>query len=131
MLSVSLPTDRVRVNGDPVRLEQVVVNLIINAAKYTDRGGRIDLFVERDSAEAVLRVRDNGNGISADMLPRIFDLFFQGKRTLEHTQGGFGIGLSVVRSLVSLHDGRIEAHSDGPGKGAEFVVHLPAIQTVP
>jgi len=126
VLSVSLPADRVRVNGDPVRLEQVVVNLIINAAKYTECGGRIDLFVERDSAEAVLRVRDNGKGISADVLPRIFDLFFQGERTLEHTQGGFGIGLSVVRSLVSLHDGRIEAHSDGLGKGAEFVVHLPA-----
>ncbi len=126
-LSVSAPADPVRVDGDPVRLEQIVVNLVRNAAKYTECGGRIDLFVERDSAEAVLRVRDTGMGISADMLPRIFDLFFQGERTLEDTQDGFGIGLSVVRRLVSLHGGRIEARSDGPGKGAEFVVHLPAV----
>jgi PAS domain S-box-containing protein len=127
VMSVSLPADPVRVDGDPLRLEQVVVNLIINAAKYTERGGRIDLSVERDGAEAVLRVRDNGMGISADMLPRIFDLFFQGERMLERTQGGFGIGLSVVRSLLSLHEGRIEARSEGLGKGAEFVVHLPAV----
>jgi signal transduction histidine kinase len=126
-LSVFAPVDPVRVDGDPLRLEQVVVNLVRNAAKYTERGGRIDLFVERESAEAVLRVRDSGMGISADMLPRIFDLFFQGERTLEHAQGGLGIGLSVVRNLVSLHGGRVEARSAGLGKGAEFVVHLPAI----
>ena len=126
-LSVSAPVDPVRVDGDPQRLEQIVVNLVRNAAKYTECGGRIELFVERESDEAVLRVRDTGMGISADMLPRIFDLFFQGERTLEHAQGGLGIGLSVVRSLVSLHGGRIEARSAGLGKGAEFVVHLPAI----
>jgi signal transduction histidine kinase len=126
-LSVSAPVDSLCVDGDPLRLEQVVVNLVRNAAKYTECGGRIELFVERDSAEAVLRVLDTGMGIPADMLPRIFDLFFQGERTLEHAQGGLGIGLSVVRSLVSLHGGRIEARSAGLGKGAEFVVHLPAI----
>jgi signal transduction histidine kinase len=126
-LSVSAPVDLVRVDGDPLRLEQVVVNLLRNAGKYTDRGGHIDLFVERDGAEAVLRVRDNGMGISADMLPHIFDLFFQGEHTLDHAQGGLGIGLSVVRSLVALHDGRVEAHSEGIGKGAEFVVSLRAV----
>jgi signal transduction histidine kinase len=126
-LSVSASVDLVRVDGDPLRLEQVVVNLLRNAGKYTDRGGHIELFVERNGAEAVLRVRDNGMGISADMLPRIFGLFFQGERALEHAQGGLGIGLSVVRSLLALHDGRVEAHSDGIGKGAEFVVYLPAV----
>jgi signal transduction histidine kinase len=125
-LSVSAPAEPVHVDGDPLRLEQIVANLVKNAAKYTGDGGRIDLFLERDGAEAVLRVRDTGIGISADILPRIFDMFFQGERALEHQQDGFGIGLSVVRSLVSLHDGRIEARSDGLGKGAEFVVHLPA-----
>jgi signal transduction histidine kinase len=127
-LSVSAPADLVvRVDGDPLRLEQIAVNLIRNAAKYTDRGGRIELFVERSGAEAMLRVRDNGMGLSADALRSIFGLFFQVERTLEHAQGGLGIGLSVVRSLLALHDGRIEAHSEGIGKGAEFVVYLPAV----
>ena len=126
-LSVSAPGDPVHVYGDPLRLEQIVVNLVRNAAKYTERGGRIELAVERKGAEAVLRVRDTGIGISADMLPRIFGLFFQGKRTLDHAQGGLGIGLAVVRSLVASHDGRVEAHSAGVGKGAEFVVSLHAI----
>jgi len=100
-LSVSAPDDRVRVDGDPVRLEQILVNLIMNAAKYTERGGRIELFVECKGAEAVLRVRDNGMGISADSLPSIFSLFFQVERSREHAQGGLGIGLSVVAGLVT------------------------------
>jgi signal transduction histidine kinase len=125
-LSVWAPAEPVYVDGDPARLEQIVVNLVRNAAKYTERAGRIDLFVERDSTEAVIRVRDTGMGISADVLPRIFDLFFQADHTLEHEPGGFGIGLSVVRSLVASHDGRIEARSAGSGTGAEFIVHLPA-----
>ena len=128
-LTVSPPADRVRVDGDPLRLEQIVVNLVSNAAKYTERGGCIELLVERHGAEAVLRVRDNGIGISPDLLPRIFDLFVQEERTLEHAQGGLGIGLAVVRSLVALHGGRVEARSEGLGKGAEFVVHLPAVPT--
>ncbi len=126
-LTVSLPADSVRVDGDPLRLEQIVVNLVSNAAKYTEPGGCIELIVERHDAEAVVRVRDSGIGISPDMLPRIFDLFVQEKRTLEHAQAGLGIGLAVVRSLVALHDGRVEARSEGLGKGAEFVVHLPAV----
>ena len=126
-LSVSAPGDPVRVDADPLRLEQIIVNLVRNAAKYTERGGLIEIFVERKGAEAVLRVRDTGMGISAEMLERVFDLFFQGERTLAHAQGGIGIGLSVVRSMVALHGGRVEAHSEGIGKGAEFVVHLPAV----
>jgi signal transduction histidine kinase len=126
-LSVSPPLELVHVDGDPRRLEQVVVNLISNAAKYTDRGGRIELLVERHGAEAVIRVRDSGIGISPDLLPRIFDFYVQGERTSEHKQNGLGIGLAVVRSLVALHDGRVEARSEGLGKGAEFVVHLPTI----
>ena len=124
-LSVSAPADSVRVDGDPSRLEQIVVNLVSNAAKYMERGGRIELLVAQHGDEAVLRVRDSGIGIPPDMLPRIFDLFVQGECTLEHAYGGLGIGLAVVRSLVALHDGRVEARSEGSGKGAEFVVHLP------
>ncbi len=128
-LSVSPPLELVRVDGDPRRLEQIVVNLIINAAKYTDRGGRIELLVERHGAEAVVRVRDSGIGISPDLLPRIFDFYVRGERTPDHMQGGLGIGLAVVRSLVALHGGRVEARSEGLGKGAEFVVRLPAVPT--
>jgi PAS domain S-box-containing protein len=126
-LSVALVDDAVRVEADATRLEQVVVNLIVNAAKYTDPGGRIELFLERDKRDAVLRVRDNGIGISADMLPRIFDLFSQAERGLDRAQGGLGIGLTVVRSLVELHGGRIQATSDGVGQGAEFIVRIPAV----
>jgi signal transduction histidine kinase len=126
-LSVSPPLELVRVDGDPVRLEQIVVNLISNAAKYTDRGGRIELLVERHGAEAVVWVRDSGIGISPDLLPRIFDFYVRGERTSEQMQGGLGIGLAVVRSLVALHGGRVEARSEGLGKGSEFVVHLPAV----
>jgi PAS domain S-box-containing protein len=126
-LTVSLPADRVPVDGDPMRLEQIVVNLVSNAAKYTEPGGCIELLVERHGAEAVVRVRDSGIGISPDLLPRIFDFYVRGESTAEHVQGGLGIGLAVVRSLVALHGGRIEARSEGLGKGAEFVVHLPAV----
>jgi PAS domain S-box-containing protein len=126
-LSLSLPSEDVRVQGDPARLEQVIVNLVSNAAKYTGRGGRIEVLAERRAREAVIRVRDNGVGIAPEMLPRIFDLFVQAGRGLDRTQGGLGIGLTVVRSLVALHGGRVEAHSEGLGKGAEFVVHLPAV----
>ena len=127
-LSVSGPAEPVYVDGDPARLEQIVVNLVSNAAKYTKSGGCIDLSLDGDGAEAVICVRDTGMGISADALLNIFDLFYQAEHTLEHEPGGFGIGLSVVRSLVSLHDGRIEARSDGPGTGSEFTVHLPAVR---
>jgi two-component system, chemotaxis family, CheB/CheR fusion protein len=114
-----------RVNGDPTRLEQVFANLLGNAAKYTERGGHVEVHCERVDEDAVIRVRDDGIGISRNLLPRIFDLFVQAERTLDRSQGGLGIGLTVVRSLVALHGGRVTAYSEGPGRGAEFVVHLP------
>jgi PAS domain S-box-containing protein len=126
-LRLALPPDSVRLEGDPVRLQQIVVNLLTNAAKYTDRGGLIELLGERLENEAVIRVRDNGAGIAPDVLPRVFDLFVQGHRPATSTPGGLGIGLAVVRSLVTLHGGRVEAHSEGLGKGAEFAVYLPSL----
>jgi PAS domain S-box-containing protein len=126
-LSVSLASEDIRVDGDATRLEQVVVNLLNNAAKYTTRAGRIEVVVERQGDVAVLRVRDDGVGIGREMLGRVFDLFAQAEGALDRAQGGLGIGLTVVRRLVELHGGRVEALSDGPGKGAEFVVRLPAL----
>ena len=113
------------VYADPSRLEQVIVNLLTNAAKYTDPGGRIWLSVERRHNHAELRVRDSGLGIEPEMLPRLFDLFSQADRSLDRSQGGLGIGLSLVQKLVELHIGTVEAHSEGPGKGSEFIVRLP------
>jgi PAS domain S-box-containing protein len=112
--------------GDPVRLAQVVANLLTNAARYTDVGGQITLRAWREHAQGLaISVKDNGNGISAQMLPRIFDLFFQGQRSVDRAEGGLGIGLALVRSLVQMHGGTVQAHSDGPGRGSEFVVRLP------
>ena len=107
------------------RLAQVLSNLLNNAAKYTDEGGEISLFAETRGDEVVIRVRDNGIGISADLLPRVFDLFTQADRTLSRSRGGLGIGLTLVRSLIELHGGRVAAHSAGLGHGSEFVVALP------
>ena len=129
-LSVSRPADRIAVEGDPVRLEQVLVNLVTNAAKYTRPGGHIAIALERDHDAAVLRVRDDGTGIAPEMLTRVFDLFVQGERTLDRAAGGLGIGLTVVRSLVALHGGQVEAQSEGPAKGTEFVVRLPVTSAV-
>ena len=113
------------VDADPVRLEQIIENLVTNAAKYTPPGGRIDVEIEHLGDKAILRVRDNGVGISAELLPRVFDLFSQGDSWLGH--GGLGIGLTVVRRLVELHEGQIEVRSEGPGQGSEFIVRLPAL----
>ena len=129
-IAVNLPPDPLRVVGDATRLEQVFGNLLQNAAKYTPEGGEITVTAARaDGAaaqpEAVVRVKDNGVGISAEMLPRVFDLFSQADRSLAHSQGGLGIGLSLVRSLVELHGGRVAAESNGLGKGSEFAVYLP------
>jgi len=115
------------VSGDPDRLEQVVSNLLSNAIKYTPAGGSIDVFVGSEDGDAVLRVRDTGKGIAPDMLNRIFDLFTQADVTLDRAEGGMGIGLTLVRKLVELHDGMVEASSDGRGNGSEFVVRIPAI----
>jgi CheY-like chemotaxis protein len=125
-LTVSLPEGPVWLEGDPTRLAQVVANLLNNAAKYTDRGGRIALAAEREGDEALVRVRDNGIGLAAEMLPRVFDLFAQEDRSLDRSQGGLGIGLTLVQSLVRLHGGSIHVQSPGPGLGSEFTVRLPA-----
>jgi len=125
-LTVSLPALPVRVSGDPTRLEQVITNLLNNSAKYTDPGGHITLRLSRDNDQVVLSVRDDGIGITAEMLPKIFDLFVQAERRIDRSQGGVGIGLTLVRRLVELHGGSIEARSSGPGCGSEFIVRLPA-----
>jgi PAS domain S-box-containing protein len=126
-LSVSLPEPAVWVQGDLERLAQIITNLLTNAAKYTDRGGRIAISVTRDGEDAVIRVRDTGVGIPADVLPRVFDLFVQGSGAAARSQGGLGIGLTLVKRLVEMHDGSVEANSAGNGSGSEFVVRLPAV----
>jgi len=117
------------VNGDPVRLSQIVDNLLQNAIKYTPPDGQIDVHTLREDGAAVLRIRDNGIGIAADLLPRIFELFVQGTRSLDRSQGGLGIGLTLSHRLVQAHGGSISAASDGPSKGCTFTVSLPAIET--
>jgi signal transduction histidine kinase len=126
-MTLALPADPVPVEADPTRLQQVLSNLLHNAVKYTAPGGRISLTVERDGSEAVVRVRDTGVGISPEVLPQVFDLFVQADRGLDRSEGGLGIGLTLVRSLVRLHGGRVEAHSAGLGQGSEFVVRLPTL----
>ena len=124
-LAVDLPARPVWLQADPARLEQVIVNLLDNAAKYTEPLGHIWLSLETEDGAAVLRVRDSGVGIAETVLPRVFDLFTQADRTLDHSAGGLGIGLSLVRALVELHHGKVEASSAGPGQGSAFVVRLP------
>jgi len=114
------------VDGDPVRLEQIITNLIENAIKYTPEGGEIEIAVERAGNDAQLRVRDNGQGIEPELLPRIFDLFVQGKQSLDRPRGGLGVGLTLVRRLAQLHGGAVEAESGGVGQGSEFRVRMPA-----
>ena len=130
-LETVLPSESLRVAGDSTRLSQILLNLLNNAAKYTPEGGRIRLAVEKDGQEAVVRVRDSGIGIPADLLPKVFDLFAQGERSLDRTEGGLGIGLTLVRQLVQMHGGSVEAHSEGPGRGSEFVVRLPHFAAPP
>jgi signal transduction histidine kinase len=124
-LRVSLPPELLLLDADVTRLEQVLGNLLRNAAKYTAPGGQIDLEVRAEGGEAAVLVRDNGMGISPELLPRIFDLFIQGEQGLDRSGAGLGIGLTLVRRLVEMHGGRVEARSDGPGKGAELTVWLP------
>lgn len=134
MLNVILPSDPVRVEGDFTRLAQIVSNLINNAAKYTDAGGEISVAVEsvemKDSSgrtEAAIRVRDNGRGIDPVNLDSLFDLFYQADRNIDRAEGGLGIGLSLVRSLVEMHGGRVEVGSEGRGRGSVFTVFLPRL----
>jgi PAS domain S-box-containing protein len=125
-LNISLPREALYVRGDLTRLVQVVGNMLNNAAKFTDEGGSIRLQVEHEDGHVVIRVIDNGIGIPRDLLPQVFDLFTQADRSLDRTQGGLGIGLTLVRNLVELHGGRVEVRSEGLGRGSEFVVRLPA-----
>jgi signal transduction histidine kinase len=123
-LSVSLPEPSVVIEADPVRFEQIIVNLVNNAAKYTPPNGRIAVNVSQDRDDVMIRVRDNGIGMSEELLPRVFDLFKQGDASLARS-GGLGIGLTIVHNLVALHGGSVTAHSEGPGTGSEFIVRLP------
>src|SRR5208283_5026992 len=124
--TVSLPTQTIWLNADAGRLEQGVVNLLTNAAKYTDPGGHIWLTLQQEGEEAVLHVRDTGVGIAPEVLPRIFDLFTQAERSLDRSQGGLGIGLALVQRLVEMHGGTVAASST-LGQGSEFVVRLPVV----
>jgi signal transduction histidine kinase len=122
---LSLPEAPLYVRGDRLRLAQVFSNLLNNAAKYTEPGGTVRLSAKRQGKEAVVRVCDTGVGIPADVLPQVFELFTQVDRTLNRSQGGLGIGLALVKQIVDLHGGAVAVHSDGVGKGAEFVVRMP------
>ncbi|MBI5330991.1 MAG: response regulator [Betaproteobacteria bacterium] len=130
-LDVRLPEQPVWLQADPVRLAQVLLNLLDNAAKYTPEGGHIELVARVGGETLEIRLRDNGIGIPADLRPRIFDLFQQGERGLDRTQGGLGIGLTLVKRLVELHGGLIEATSTGQGQGAEFTIRLPLLVDAP
>jgi CheY-like chemotaxis protein/anti-sigma regulatory factor (Ser/Thr protein kinase) len=122
-----LPDEPIWLHADPTRLEQVVVNLLNNAAKFTDEGGRIWLDARRERGEMVLSVRDTGIGINLEQFPDIFDLFTQANRSLDRSQGGLGIGLSLVQRFVVLHGGTVEVHSEGSGLGCEFTIRLPLL----
>jgi PAS domain S-box-containing protein len=129
--AVAVPPEPIHLDADPTRVAQAISNLLNNAAKYTDRGGHVWLTAERQGSDAVVRVRDTGVGIPAEVLPRLFEMFTQVERSLDRAQGGLGIGLALVKQLVEMHGGSVEAHSDGPGQGSEFVVRLPVVVEPP
>ncbi len=126
-LTVALPDDPILVDGDATRLAQIVSNLLNNSAKYTHPGGNLRLTVRREEGMAVLAVADNGIGIPTNLLGKVFEMFSQVDRALEKTTGGLGIGLSLVKGLVQMHGGTIEARSEGEGQGSEFIVRLPVV----
>ena len=130
-LTVELPRHELWLNIDAARVSQILTNLLHNAAKYTSPHGQIALIVERTPSDVLFRVRDNGPGISPEMLSKVFDLFTQAEQTLDRSHGGLGIGLTLVRTLVELHGGKVGATSDGPGKGSEFTVRLPLRNEIP
>jgi CheY-like chemotaxis protein len=130
-LRVVLPAEPLYLHADPVRLTQVFVNLLNNSCKYTPPGGQLQISTVREGQHAVVRVTDSGAGIPSDQLERVFSMFNQVDRRPERSQGGLGIGLALVRRLVDMHGGSVQASSDGPGKGSEFVVRLPVLAGVP
>ncbi len=123
---IRVPGHSIWIEADPVRLDQVLVNLLKNAAEFTEPAGWVELAVEEDGRDVVIRVRDDGMGIAPELLPRVFDLFAQADTSLDRSGGGLGIGLTMVKSLVTLHGGTIDVHSEGKGRGSEFVVRMPA-----
>ncbi|HEY9380589.1 MAG TPA: ATP-binding protein [Burkholderiales bacterium] len=128
-LLITLPPQPILLDADLTRLAQAFMNLLNNAAKYTESGGRIEVEATVHGSDVIVSVRDNGIGIPAEVLPNVFDLFVQGDRSLERPQGGLGVGLTLVKRLIEMHDGSIQAHSDGRGHGAEFTVRLPLATT--
>jgi CheY-like chemotaxis protein len=130
-LTVALPPQPVYLNADPARLAQDVGNLLNNACKFTEKGGRIRLTVEREGKQVLLRVEDNGIGIAAEHLARIFEMFTQVDTSFERSRDGLGLGLQLVKTLVEMHEGTVEAHSAGAGRGSEFVVRLPILAGAP
>jgi signal transduction histidine kinase len=130
-LTVELPPEPVMLGGDMTRLAQVLSNLLNNAARYTERGGSIRLAAERQREEVLISVTDNGMGITPEILPHIFEMFAQGDRNFERNLGGLGVGLTLVKRLVELHGGSVEAHSEGPGRGSRFIVRLPVLADSP
>jgi len=130
-LTISLPQEPIYLDADPIRVAQIIGNLLHNACKFTDEGGRISLVVERDDDVAVIRVSDSGVGIAPEQFSRIFDLFTQIDTALERSRGGLGIGLSLVKRLVEMHHGTVQVSSAGINEGSEFVVRLPLLVSVP
>jgi len=126
-LTVTLPEEPLLLEADAARIEQVISNLLNNAAKYTEEGGRISLVAESRGPILEIRVRDTGIGIAPELLPRVFDLFTQDTRSLDRSQGGLGIGLTLVRNLVEMHGGTVDVRSEGVGMGSEFIVRLPRL----
>ena len=127
-LHIAVASTGLLIEADPIRLEQAVVNLLTNAVKYTPVAGNIAIWAGQEGQQAVLGVRDNGIGLTPELLPRVFDLFIQGNRTPDRAEGGLGLGLSIVKSLIKLHSGTVEASSEGHGKGTEFIVRLPLVR---
>jgi CheY-like chemotaxis protein/anti-sigma regulatory factor (Ser/Thr protein kinase) len=130
MLNQSLPASPLWVQGDAARLQQVVSNLLSNAVKYTPDGGQLFVGAWVEAGQAVVSVRDNGIGIEPELLPNVFELFEQGRRSLDRSQGGLGVGLTLVQRLVQLHHGSVEVSSGGQGQGAQFRVRLPCLSEV-
>jgi len=126
-LAVERSPAPLEVDGDPARLQQILVNLLSNAVKYTPRGGHVRIRVEREGREVLVRLQDDGAGIPADMLESVFDLFVQSRRTLDRAAGGLGVGLTLARSLAQMHGGTVTAHSEGEGRGSEFILRLPGL----
>jgi CheY-like chemotaxis protein len=130
-LAITIPQEYIPLYGDAVRLGQIFTNLLNNAAKYTDRRGQIWLSARREGNEVVVSVRDSGIGISAPMLPKVFEMFMQADRSTNRSQGGLGIGLTLVKQLTEMHAGTVSVQSEGPGQGTEFIVRLPVAAVQP